>query len=318
MVTGGAGFLGSHVCERLIAEGAHVVCVDNLMAGRRANVAHLRASGQFDFIEADVSVGLPQIEASEIWNLACAASPPVYQLDPVHTMLTNVLGMTHCLELARLTKARVFQASTSEIYGDPDVHPQVESYRGQVNPIGPRACYDEGKRAAEALCYDYRRKHNVDVRVARIFNTYGPRMDPKDGRVVSNFIVQALRHEPLQLYGDGSQTRSFCYVNDLVEGFFRLMRATEAPSGPVNLGNPAEITVRELAQLVIGMTGSGSKLDSRPLPVDDPRQRCPDISLAGSLLGWKPEIPLKEGLSSTIAYFTSEMWLDPVAERQLA
>ncbi len=318
MVTGGAGFLGSHVCDRLLAEGAHVVCVDNLMSGRRANIAHLRSSPQFSFIEADVSMPLPQIDVDEIWNLACPASPPCYQRDPVHTLLTNVMGMKNCLDLALNADARVFQASTSEVYGDPEVHPQVESYRGQVNPTGPRACYDEGKRAAETLCYDYQRTHGVDVRVARIFNTYGPRMDPADGRVVSNFIVQALHGAPLELYGGGTQTRSFCYVDDLVEGFFRLMRSPEAASGPVNLGNPGEFTMRELAELVIDMTGSASTLVTRPLPVDDPKQRRPDIGLAGGLYDWKPTIPLKEGLSRTIAYFTNELWLAPLDEEKAA
>ena len=317
MVTGGAGFLGSHVCDRLIAEGAHVVCVDNLMTGRRSNVAHLRASPCFALIEADIATALPQIDVDEIWNLACPASPPSYQLDPVHTMLTNVMGMKNCLDLAHRTGARVFQASTSEIYGDPEIHPQVESYRGQVNSTGPRACYDEGKRAAETLCFDYQRAHGVDVRVARIFNTYGPHMDPHDGRVVSNFIVKALHGEPLELYGDGSQTRSFCYVSDLVEGFFRLMRAATVTAGPVNLGNPDEFTMRELAEVVIKMTGSSSTITTRPLPVDDPKQRRPDIGLADTLFSWKPAIPLKEGLCSTIAYFCNEMWLAPLAEERV-
>jgi UDP-glucuronate decarboxylase len=318
MVTGGAGFLGSHVCDRLIAEGAHVICVDNLMTGRRSNVAHLRSSPRFELVEADVSTGLPQIGVDEIRNLACPASPPMYQLDPVHTMLTNVMGMKHCLELAQKTGARVFQASTSEVYGDPEVHPQVESYRGQVNPIGPRACYDEGKRAAETLCFDYRRARGVDVRVARIFNTYGPRMDPRDGRVVSNFIVQAVLGDPLELYGDGSQTRSFCFVDDLVEGFFRLMRSPTAAAGPVNLGNPGEFTMRELAELVIEMTASSSSITTRPLPVDDPKQRRPDIGMADALLDWKPAIPLREGLSATIAYFINELWLAPLGVEKAA
>jgi UDP-glucuronate decarboxylase len=314
MVTGGAGFLGSHVCDRLIAEGAHVICVDNLMTGRRSNVAHLASSSRFVLIEADVATMLPQIDVGEIWNLACPASPPSYQLDPVHTMLTNVMGMKNCLDLGRRTGARVFQASTSEIYGDPEVHPQVESYRGQVNSTGPRACYDEGKRAAETLCFDYQRTYGVDVRVARIFNTYGPRMDPLDGRVVSNFIVKALRGEPLELYGDGAQTRSFCYVSDLIEGFFSLMRAPSALAGPVNIGNPGEFTMRELAELVVLMTGSSSTIVNRPLPVDDPKQRRPNIGMAHERLRWKPEIPLKEGLCATISYFCSELWLAPLAE----
>lgn len=318
MVTGGAGFLGSHVCDRLVSQGGHVICVDNFMTGRRANIAHLKSSPGFTLIEADVCTALPQIHVDEIWNLACPASPPSYQLDPVHTMLTNVMGMKNCLDLARKSGARVFQASTSEVYGDPEVHPQVETYRGQVNTIGPRACYDEGKRAAETLCYDYLRTYGVGVRVARIFNTYGPRMDPRDGRVVSNFIVQALLGEPLELYGDGLQTRSFCFADDLVEGFFRLMRAPAAAPGPVNLGNPGEFTMRELAELVIEMTGSSSTIACRPLPVDDPKQRRPDIGLADTLLGWKPAVALKDGLSTTIDYFRTELWLAPVATEQAA
>jgi UDP-glucuronate decarboxylase len=316
MVTGGAGFLGSHVCERLVAEGARVLCVDNFMTGRRANVAHLRSTPGFELVESDISEVLPQTPVDEIWNLACPASPPTYQIDPVHTMLTNVLGMKNCLDLARKTGARVFQASTSEVYGDPDVHPQVETYRGRVNTVGPRACYDEGKRAAETLCYDYRRAYGADIRVARIFNTYGPRMDPRDGRVVSNFIVNALRGEPLELYGDGFQTRSFCFVNDLVDGFFALMRAPIPALGPVNLGNPHEFTMRELAQLVIDATASSSKITMRPLPIDDPKQRRPDIGIAKALFGWSPAIELKEGLAATIAYYRSELWLaPPVLER---
>lgn len=318
MVTGGAGFLGSHVCDRLVSQGVHVICVDNFMTGRHANIAHLKSSPAFSMIEADIATALPQIHVDEIWNLACPASPPSYQLDPVHTMLTNVMGMKNCLDLARKSGARVFQASTSEVYGDPEVHPQVETYRGQVNMIGPRACYDEGKRAAETLCFDYLRTYEVDVRVARIFNTYGPRMDPRDGRVVSNFIVQALLGEPLELYGDGLQTRSFCFVDDLVEGFFRLMRAPSAAPGPVNLGNPGEFTMRELAELVIEMTGSSSSITYRPLPVDDPKQRRPDIDLAETLLGWKPAVALKEGLSTTMAYFRAELWLAPLASEQAA
>ena len=318
MVTGGAGFLGSHVCDRLVGEGAHVICVDNLMTGRRTNVAHLKSSPCFTLIEADIITALPQIDVDEIWNLACPASPPSYQMDPVHTMLTNVMGMKNCLDLARKSGARVFQASTSEVYGDPEVHPQVETYRGHVNTIGPRACYDEGKRAAETLCFDYLRAYGVDIRVARIFNTYGPRMDPRDGRVVSNFIVQALLGEPLELYGDGLQTRSFCFADDLVEGFFRLMRAPAAAPGPVNLGNPGEFTMCQLAELVIEMTGSSSTIAYRPLPVDDPKQRRPDIGLADTLLGWKPAVALKEGLSTTIDYFRTELWLAPFVREQAA
>jgi UDP-glucuronate decarboxylase len=318
MVTGGAGFLGCHVCDRLIAEGARVICVDNLMTGRRANVAHLRSSPHFTLIEADITAALPQFAVDEIWNLACPASPPAYQLDSVHTMLTNVVGMKNCLDLARKSGARLFQASTSEIYGDPEIHPQVESYRGQVNTTGPRACYDEGKRAAETLCYDYRRAHGIDIRVARIFNTYGPHMDPRDGRVVSNFIVQALLGEPMALYGDGSQTRSFCFVDDLIEGFFNLMRAPVAAPGPINLGNPGEFTMRELAEIVLSMTGSSSIITASPLPVDDPKQRCPDIHMAEALLGWKPVTPLKEGLCATIAYFRTELWLTKRAAENAA
>ncbi|MBC8641965.1 SDR family oxidoreductase [Caballeronia sp. EK] len=314
MVTGGAGFLGSAVCDRLVRDGMHVVCVDNFVTGRRSNVAHLLASPLFTLAKADISVSLPQIDVTEIWNFACPASPATYQIDPVHTMLTNVIGMKNCLDLAYDTGARVFQASTSEVYGDPEVHPQIESYRGKVNPIGPRACYDEGKRAAETLCYDYRRAYGTDVRVARIFNTYGPRMDPQDGRVVSNFIVQALRGDPLEIYGDGSQTRSFCFVDDLVEGFFRIMRAPVAQQGPVNLGNPSEFTMSDLAELVIGMTRTSSTLLYKPLPVDDPKRRRPDISLAQSELGWNPQISLREGLGSTIAYFNAELRLPPVTE----
>lgn len=311
IVTGGSGFLGSHICDRLIAEGTHVICIDNFQSGRRANIAHLLGSPQFTLIESDVCANLPLVKVDEIWNLACPASPPRYQIDPVHTMLTNVLGMKNCLDLAHKTGARVLQASTSEVYGDPEVHPQVETYRGQVNTIGPRACYDEGKRAAETLCYDYQRVFGVDIRVARIFNTYGPRMDPHDGRVVSNFIVQALLDEPLELYGDGSQTRSFCFVDDLVDGFFQLMRASTPAPTPVNLGNPREFTMRELADIVVNMTGSSSSVTTGPLPVDDPKQRRPDISLADALFGWRPTIPLSTGLAHTIEYFRNELWLAP-------
>jgi UDP-glucuronate decarboxylase len=307
LVTGGAGFLGSHVCERLLGEDMTVVCVDSLWTGRRINIAHLLAHPDFSFIEADICDGLPRGPFHEIWNLACPASPPSYQSDPVHTMMTNVLGMGNCLDLARRTGARVFQASTSEVYGDPDVHPQIESYRGAVSPIGPRACYDEGKRAAEALCFDYRRSYGIEIKVARIFNTYGPHMDRNDGRVVSNFIVRALQGEPLELYGDASQTRSFCYVDDLVEGFFRLMRSGIEITGPVNLGNPVEFTVRELAEMVIDTIGSSSTITYRPLPTDDPRQRRPDISLAGRYFNWQPRISLRDGLIRTIDYFRDEL-----------
>lgn len=303
IVTGGAGFLGSHVCERLIAEGCEVVCLDNLLTGRTANIAHLMGHPGFRFIKGDVRTDLPDLPMDEIWNLASPASPPLYQADPIGTMMINVVGMHAVLELALKHGARVFQASTSEVYGDPEIHPQVETYRGAVNPIGPRACYDEGKRAAETLCFDYRRQHGTDVRVVRIFNTYGPRMDPKDGRVVSNFIVNALQGLPLEIYGDGSQTRSFCYRDDLVEGFFRTMRAAEPADGPINIGNPGEFTVRELAEIILDMTASRSVIIQKPLPLDDPRQRRPDITLARSLLSWAPEIDLREGLERTIEHF---------------
>ncbi|MBN3789617.1 UDP-glucuronic acid decarboxylase family protein [Burkholderia sp. Ac-20353] len=313
IVTGGAGFLGSYVCERLLAEGAQVICIDNLMTGRRCNVAHLRSSPRFALIEADICATLPDIDVDEIWNLACPASPPSYQVDPTHTLLTNVMGTKHCLDLGRKTGARVFQASTSEVYGDPEVHPQVETYCGHVNSTGPRACYDEGKRAAETLCFDYRRSFGVDIRVARIFNTYGPRMNPKDGRVVSNFIVQALLGDPVEIYGDGQQTRSFCFVTDLIDGFFRLMRSPAEVTGPINLGNPSEFTMQELARLVIEMTRSSSSISAMPLPIDDPKKRCPDISMAEKLLDWRPTVSLKDGLAATIDYFCNELWLSPVA-----
>lgn len=304
LVTGGAGFLGSLICERLLSEGNKVICVDNLLTGRRSNIARLVSSGAFTFLNQDVREVEIAEPLAEIWNLASPASPPQYQADPIGTLLINVLGTQRMLELARLNGARFFQASTSEVYGDPEQHPQLESYRGSVSPIGIRACYDEGKRAAEALCYDYRRVYGVDVRVARIFNTYGPYMDPKDGRVVSNFIVNALAGEPLELYGDGQQTRSFCYRDDLVEGFFRLVRRDTALPGPVNIGNPVEFTIRELADLVLEMTGSASQIIFRPLPEDDPKLRRPDISLAKRELGWEPKYPLREGLERTIAYFS--------------
>ena len=302
LVTGGAGFLGSAVCDRLIAEGAQVVCVDNLLTSRRKNIERLIASSRFTFIEGDVRTDLPEGPFNEIWNLASPASPPQYQADPVGTLLINVNGMHNVLELARRCGARVFQASTSEVYGDPEVHPQTESYKGSVNMIGPRACYDEGKRAAETLCFDYQRTYGVEIRVVRIFNTYGPRMDPKDGRVVSNFVVNALAGKPLELYGGGVQTRSFCYRDDLVEGFFRLMNHPTL-TGPINIGNPNEFTIRELADLVLEMTGSTSGLIEKPLPADDPKQRRPDISHARELLGWEPKIQLREGLERTIAHF---------------
>lgn len=302
LVTGGAGFLGSHVCELLVEAGANVVCFDNMLTGSPSNVQHLLPFSNFSLVEGDVRGTLPDAPFDEVWNLASPASPPRYQSDPVGTLMINVLGMKNVLDLALKCGARVFQASTSEVYGDPELHPQPESYRGAVNPIGPRACYDEGKRAAETLCFDYHRTHGVEIRMARIFNTYGPRMDPDDGRVVSNFIVNALAGRPLELYGGGVQTRSFCYRDDLIEGFFRLM-AHPTVTGPVNLGNPGEFSVRELAELVVEMTASKSTFIEKPMPADDPRQRRPDISRARELLDWSPSIQLREGLERTIAYF---------------
>ncbi len=302
LVTGGAGFLGSHLCERLLAGGHDVLCVDNYFTGRKDNIAHLLGHSQFEALRHDITFPL-YAEVDEIYNLACPASPIHYQFDPVQTTKTSVIGAINMLGLAKRVKARVFQASTSEVYGDPTVHPQPEDYRGNVNPLGPRACYDEGKRAAETLFFDYHRQHGVRIKVARIFNTYGPRMHPNDGRVVSNFIVQALRGEAITLYGDGSQTRAFCFVNDLVEGFQRLMGTGDEVTGPVNLGNPHEIPVRELAERIIRLTGSKSEIVFRPLPQDDPTQRCPDITLARKLLGWEPAVGLEDGLQRTIAYF---------------
>jgi UDP-glucuronate decarboxylase len=302
LVTGGAGFLGSHLCERLLDQGHDVLCVDNYFTGRKDNIAHLIGNANFETMRHDVCFPL-YVEVDEIYNLACPASPIHYQFDPVQTTKTSVLGAINMLGLAKRVKAKIFQSSTSEIYGDPTMHPQREDYRGNVNPIGPRACYDEGKRAAETLFFDYHRQHKLRIRVARIFNTYGPRMHPNDGRVVSNFIVQALKGEPITIYGNGEQTRAFCFVDDLVEGFLRLMAASDDVTGPVNLGNPVETTVRELAEAIIAMTGSRSKIESRPLPVDDPTQRCPDISRARNLLDWEPRVPLATGLERTIAYF---------------
>jgi UDP-glucuronate decarboxylase len=302
LVTGGAGFVGSHLCERLIAEGHNVLCVDNYFTGSKENLGQLLDDPQFEAMRHDVIHPL-FVEVDEIYNLACPASPPHYQADPVQTMKTSVLGAINMLGLAKRLKAKILQASTSEVYGDPLLHPQPESYRGNVNPIGPRACYDEGKRCAETLFFDYYRQHNLRIRVVRIFNTYGPRMHPNDGRVVSNFIVQALRGEPITLYGDGSQTRAFCYVDDLIEGFLRMMAAPDDITGPMNLGNPVEMSVAELAELVIDLTGSSSRIVHRPLPVDDPIQRCPDISQASALLDWKPRTHLRAGLQRTIAYF---------------
>jgi UDP-glucuronate decarboxylase len=302
LVTGGAGFLGSHLCERLIAQGEDVLCVDNYFTGRKDNVARLLGDPHFEAMRHDITFPL-YVEVDEIYNLACPASPIHYQFDPVQTTKTSVIGAINMLGLAKRVKARIFQASTSEVYGDPTLHPQPESYRGNVNPIGPRACYDEGKRCAETLFFDYHRQHKLRIRVARIFNTYGPRMHPNDGRVVSNFIVQALKDEPITLYGDGSQTRAFCYVDDLIEGVVRLMAADEAVTGPLNLGNPVETSVGELARLVLDLTGARSPIVHRPLPQDDPVQRCPDITEAAALLGWQPKTPLREGLQRTIAYF---------------
>lgn len=304
LVTGAAGFLGSHLCGKLLNEGHCVVGLDTLQTGREQNLQPYAKSEGFTFLRQDLREELPEENFSEIWNLACPASPPRYQKDPVDTMLVNVLGMKNVLDLAHRCKARVFQASTSEVYGDPDVHPQPESYRGAVNPIGPRACYDEGKRAAETLCFDYQRTCGVEIKVVRIFNTYGPNMDPGDGRVVSNFIVNALKGDPLEIYGGGTQTRSFCYVDDLLAGFFHLMRSPADITGPVNIGNPVEFTIRELAEKVLKKTGSQSELVDKPLPTDDPLQRRPDISKAIELFGWEPQVSLDEGLDRTIDYFS--------------
>ncbi len=302
LVTGGAGFLGSHLCERLLAQGHDVLCVDNYFTGRKDNIAHLLPNPNFEAMRHDVTFPL-YVEVDEIYNLACPASPIHYQFDPVQTTKTSVIGAINMLGLAKRVRAKIFQASTSEVYGDPIVHPQREEYRGNVNPIGPRACYDEGKRCAETLFFDYHRQHKLRIRVARIFNTYGPRMHPNDGRVVSNFIVQALKGEPITLYGDGSQTRAFCYVDDLIEGWLRLMAAPDDVTGPINLGNPVETPVKVLAEKIIALTGSSSPIEYRPLPVDDPTQRCPDISRARDLLDWEPKVPLQVGLERTIAYF---------------
>ncbi|XWN21115.1 MAG: SDR family oxidoreductase [Roseibium sp.] len=302
LVTGGAGFLGSHLCERLLDEGADVLCVDNLYSGTRDNISHLLTNPHFEFQRHDVTFPI-YLEIDEIYNLACPASPVHYQRDPVQTTKTSVHGSINMLGLAKRTGARIFQASTSEIYGDPEVHPQTEDYWGRVNPIGVRSCYDEGKRCAETLFFDYNRQHGLEIKVARIFNTYGPRMHPNDGRVVSNFIVQALQGKDITIYGDGLQTRSFCYVDDLIEGIVRLMASPADLTGPINLGNPSEFTIRELAEAVLELVGGGSKLIYRPLPHDDPKQRQPDISLARTELDWVPEIPLKVGLQKTIAYF---------------
>lgn len=306
LVAGGSGFLGSHLCDHLIEDGYRVICLDNFCTGRLSNISHLLGDDKFELLSADICDVLPSMEVDEVWNLACPASPPRYQIDPVHTMLTSVVGTKNLLDIARACGARFFQASTSEIYGDPEVHPQPEDYTGSVNTIGPRACYDEGKRAAETLCFDYHRMYGVEIRVVRIFNTYGPRMDPEDGRVVSNFIVKALKGEPLELYGSGAQTRSFCYVDDLIAGFVRLMRS-EGVTGPVNIGNPGEFTVRELAEIVIEKLGSPSQIVNVPATMDDPQQRRPDISLAKEKLDWEPRIALHDGLNMTANYFREEV-----------
>ena len=302
MVTGGAGFLGSHLCARLLEDGHEVLCVDNYFTGRRRNIAPLLGNRNFELLRHDVTFPL-YVEVDEIYNLACPASPVHYQFDPVQTTKTSVIGAINMLGLAKRVKAKILQASTSEVYGDPEVHPQPESYWGRVNPVGFRSCYDEGKRCAETLFFDYRRQHAMPIKVVRIFNTYGPRMHPNDGRVVSNLIVQALRGEDITIYGDGQQTRSFCYVDDLVEAMMRTMATGPEITGPINIGNPGEFSIRELADMVIDLTGSRSKLVARPLPPDDPKQRRPDISLARDTLGWEPAIPLRTGLEATIRYF---------------
>ncbi|HIM25518.1 MAG TPA: SDR family oxidoreductase [Rhodospirillales bacterium] len=302
LITGGAGFVGSHLCDRLVEDGHEVLCVDNFFTGSRDNILELIDQPHFELLRHDVTFPL-YVEVDEIYNLACPASPIHYQMDPVQTTKTSVHGAINMLGLAKRTKAKILQASTSEVYGDPEVHPQGEDYLGNVNTIGPRGCYDEGKRCAETLFFDYHRQYNVKIRVARIFNTYGPRMHPDDGRVVSNFIVQALKGEPITIYGDGSQTRSFCFVDDLVNGLVRLMEADNTITGPVNLGNPVEMTIRELAEQVIEMTGAKSELIEKPLPSDDPTQRCPDINRAKTQLGWVPSVALEDGLKRTIQYF---------------
>ena len=305
LITGGAGFLGSHLCDKLLAQRHEIVCLDNLFTGSKDNIAHLLNHPKFEFVRHDV-IDPFKYEVDQIYNLACPASPPHYQYNPIKTTKTSVMGAINCLGLAKRVKARVFQASTSEVYGDPSVHPQPESYWGNVNPIGRRSCYDEGKRVAETLFFDYHRENKVDIRIVRIFNTYGPRMHPNDGRVVSNFIVQALKGENLTVYGDGTQTRSFCYVDDLLEGFVRLMNQT-ATVGPINIGNPGEFTMLELAENVLKLTKSKSKIVHQPLPADDPKQRRPDITLARKYLKWEPKIQLAEGLKRTIAYFKTKV-----------
>jgi UDP-glucuronate decarboxylase len=310
LITGGAGFIGSHLCERLVADGHEVLCVDNFYTGTRRNIHALLANPRFELMRHDVCFPL-YVEVDRIYNLACPASPIHYQHDPVQTTKTSVHGAINMLGLAKRVKATILQASTSEVYGDPTVHPQTEEYWGNVNPVGPRSCYDEGKRCAETLFFDYFRQHRLSIKVARIFNTYGPRMHPNDGRVVSNFIVQALKNKDITVYGDGSQTRSFCYVDDLVDGLIRLMESKSEIIGPINLGNPREFTIRQLAAIIIDLTGSGSRIIHRPLPQDDPKQRQPDISKAQELLGWEPVLPLTEGLKKTIAYFEELLAKEP-------
>jgi UDP-glucuronate decarboxylase len=306
LITGGAGFIGSHLCQRLLDRGDNVLCIDNFYTGSRSNVSHLLSNPRFELIRHDICFPL-YVEVDEIYNLACPASPIHYQFDPVQTTKTSVHGSINMLGLAKRVKAKILQASTSEVYGDPTVHPQSEEYWGNVNPIGSRSCYDEGKRCAETLFFDYRRQHQLRIKVARIFNVYGPRMHPNDGRVVSNFVVGALRNQNITIYGDGSQTRSFCYVDELVDGLMRLMETSDDVTGPINLGNPAEIAISRLAELVIELTGSASKILTAPLPADDPKRRLPDISQARELLGWEPRIALRDGLAKTIEYFRTSL-----------
>ena len=317
LVTGGAGFIGSHLCEQLLARGDEVLCVDNFFTATRPNLAGLMLNSRFELVRHDICFPL-YVEVDKIYNLACPASPIHYQFDPVQTTKTSVHGAINMLGLAKRVKAKILQASTSEIYGDPEIHPQTEDYWGHVNPIGPRSCYDEGKRCAETLFFDYHRQHKLRIKVARIFNTYGPRMHPNDGRVVSNFIVQAFRNKDITIYGDGMQTRSFCYVDDLVEGLIGLMETNDETVGPVNLGNPEEFTIRQLAEIVVEITGSVSKIVHRPLPTDDPKQRQPDISKAQELLGWRPTVPLREGLTKTAAYFEDLLAKEPATAAVVA
>lgn len=307
LVTGGAGFIGSHLCEKLLDQGNDVVCMDNLFTGQKDNIRHLMSNSYFEFIRKDVLEDI-YVECDQIYNLACPASPVYYQYDPIKTGKTNVIGALHALGLAKRCHARILQASTSEVYGDPQIHPQPESYRGYVNPIGIRSCYDEGKRMAETLFFDYHRQHDVDIKVIRIFNTYGARMRFDDGRVISNFIVQALKGDDITIYGDGKQTRSFCYIDDLVEGMIKMMNSESGFTGPVNIGNPSEFTMKELADLIIELIGSKSEIVYKPLPQDDPMQRKPEIKLAKQILGWEPTVSLEEGLKKTIKYFENKLW----------